>query len=282
ARRRSTLRPPAAGGPRAGEPPRRRHSRMRGRPTEGRARWQAPREGDWTESAHPDPALRRRGARSAGGRAGPARARFGSPPGASRACPPGGSCEAGRRGSGATSRRSSADARPRACRSADLSTPSLPRRAGGGRATPAAFGRREGGVAPLPRPRAGRGSGTPAPIRFNTISGGSFVVRCGSRARLRLLEPPSMQFRLLGPLELRRDDGTVVPLPRLRQRALLVVLLLRRGEPVSTGRLLEDIWGEHPPRTARESLQNAVSQLRKHLGGELLVTRPSGYALLAE
>src|SRR5215471_173504 len=89
-----------------------------------------------------------------------------------------------------------------------------------------------------------------------------------------------MQFRILGPLEV-VADGTPVPLPRLRQRALLAVLLLRVGEPVSADRLLADVWGEHPPRTAREALQNTVSQLRKALGADLLLTRAPGYVLMA-
>jgi DNA-binding SARP family transcriptional activator len=88
-----------------------------------------------------------------------------------------------------------------------------------------------------------------------------------------------MRFRILGPLEVVADGGTPVPLPQLRQRALLAVLLLRVGEVVSADRLLEDLWGEHPPRTAREALQNAVSQLRKIVGPDLLVTRAPGYSL---
>ena len=60
------------------------------------------------------------------------------------------------------------------------------------------------------------------------------------------------------------------------QRALLTVLLLHANEPVSTERLVDQLWGEHPPRTATTSLQNTVSQLRKLLGPGLLQTRPAG------
>ena len=70
-----------------------------------------------------------------------------------------------------------------------------------------------------------------------------------------------------------------VPLGGRNQRALLTLLLLRANEPVSTERLVDQLWGEHPPRTATTSLQNSVSQLRKLLGAGFLQTRPNGYVL---
>ena len=63
------------------------------------------------------------------------------------------------------------------------------------------------------------------------------------------------------------------------QRAVLTLLLLRANEAVSTERLVDQLWGEHPPRTATTSLQNTVVQLRKLLGPGLLHTRPAGYVL---
>ena len=90
-----------------------------------------------------------------------------------------------------------------------------------------------------------------------------------------------MEFRILGPLELRDATGTA-PLPRRRERVLLAALLLRPGEVVSIDRLIGAIWGESPPRTAAGSLQNAVSELRKTLGPEVIVTRSPGYVLVVE
>jgi DNA-binding SARP family transcriptional activator len=87
-----------------------------------------------------------------------------------------------------------------------------------------------------------------------------------------------LEFRILGPLEV-LDDGAPVPLGGRNQRALLTLLLLRANEAVSTERLVDQLWGEHPPRTATTSLQNTVSQLRKLLGPGLLHTRPAGYVL---
>jgi DNA-binding SARP family transcriptional activator len=87
-----------------------------------------------------------------------------------------------------------------------------------------------------------------------------------------------LEFRILGPLEV-LDGETPVPLGGRNQRALLTLLLLRANEPVSTERLVDQLWGEHPPRTATTSLQNSVSQLRKLLGAGFLQTRPAGYVL---
>jgi DNA-binding SARP family transcriptional activator len=87
-----------------------------------------------------------------------------------------------------------------------------------------------------------------------------------------------LQFRILGPLEVADATGPIA-LGGQRQRALLGLLLIRAGEVVSTESLVDQLWGEHPPRTATTSLQNFVSQLRRLLGAEFLVTRPPGYML---
>ncbi len=91
----------------------------------------------------------------------------------------------------------------------------------------------------------------------------------------------SVEFRILGPLEV-RDGAGVTPLPRRRERALLAALLLRPGEVVSTDRLVEAVWGENPPRTVIGSLQNAVSELRKALGPDVVTTRSPGYVLAVD
>jgi len=62
-------------------------------------------------------------------------------------------------------------------------------------------------------------------------------------------------------------------------RALLAFLLLHANEPVSSDRLIDEVWGPTPAKTASASLQNYVSRLRKALGPELLLSAPSGYVL---
>jgi DNA-binding SARP family transcriptional activator/class 3 adenylate cyclase len=87
--------------------------------------------------------------------------------------------------------------------------------------------------------------------------------------------------RLLGSLDVERD-GEPIPIGGQKQRAVLALLALRAGEVVPTDVLIDRLWGETPPRTATTSLQNAISQLRKVLGGELVVTRSPGYVLALE
>ncbi len=91
----------------------------------------------------------------------------------------------------------------------------------------------------------------------------------------------TFDFRILGPLEVEGDDGPLV-LGGQRQRALLAVLLLHAGRVVPNDRLVYELWGEHPPSSVANSLQNAVSQLRKVLGAETLQTRAPGYVLAIE
>jgi DNA-binding SARP family transcriptional activator len=90
-----------------------------------------------------------------------------------------------------------------------------------------------------------------------------------------------VEFRILGPLEV-VDGGGPLRLGGRNQRALLALLLLNVDEVVSTDRLIDGLWAENPPRTAPTSLQNAVSQLRKLLGADRLVTKPPGYILRLE
>src|ERR671939_278386 len=89
------------------------------------------------------------------------------------------------------------------------------------------------------------------------------------------------EFRLLGPVEV-VDDGETLPLGGQKQRAVLALLLLDAGRVVSTDRLIDALWSEQPPPTAPTSLQNFVSQLRKLLGADVLVTKPPGYLLRVE
>ena len=85
-----------------------------------------------------------------------------------------------------------------------------------------------------------------------------------------------MDFRILGPLEV-EADGQVLPIGSRQPRALLTVLLLDANRVVSRDRLMEALWGDEPPERATNALQVYVSQLRKALGADVIVTQPLGY-----
>ena len=95
--------------------------------------------------------------------------------------------------------------------------------------------------------------------------------------------PQGLSFRVLGRLEAYYDDVELDLGPR-KQRAVLAVLLLNANHVVSTERLIDDLWGDAPPSTARAALQVYVAGLRKALrnGGASLRTRAPGYVLELE
>jgi DNA-binding SARP family transcriptional activator len=93
-----------------------------------------------------------------------------------------------------------------------------------------------------------------------------------------------VEFRILGPLEV-VEDGEPVALGRLKDRLVLGVLLLHANEFVSRERLIDDLWGEAPPPTARKAVNVYVSQLRKALGrggADPIATASGGYRLHVE
>jgi len=90
----------------------------------------------------------------------------------------------------------------------------------------------------------------------------------------------ALEFLLLGPLEA-RVGAKRVSLGGPRQRAVLADLLVHAGSVVSTDALIDDLWAESPPSSARAVVQNAVSRLRDVLGKEVIETQTAGYVLHA-
>lgn len=93
------------------------------------------------------------------------------------------------------------------------------------------------------------------------------------------------RFRVLGPLEV-ADPSTGDPLDLggPKQRAVLAMLLLARGQVVPLTRLVEGLWGDAPPASAQGTLQAYVSNLRRVLEPDrtkptVLVTQAPGYRL---
>jgi predicted ATPase/DNA-binding SARP family transcriptional activator len=87
-----------------------------------------------------------------------------------------------------------------------------------------------------------------------------------------------LQFCVLGPLEARLD-GRRLELGGPRQRALLALLLLEPGLPVSAAKLADELWRGQPPPSAETTLRSYVSRLRRSVGAQTLVSEAAGYRL---
>jgi len=74
-----------------------------------------------------------------------------------------------------------------------------------------------------------------------------------------------MQFRVLGPFEVRASDGKLVRLGAMKHRRLLATLLLAANRPVNVDRLAEVLWPDRPPPTAASALRTYASALRSSL-----------------
>lgn len=92
-----------------------------------------------------------------------------------------------------------------------------------------------------------------------------------------------LEFRVLGPVQARREDWPLT-LPGPRGRAVLAALLLDAGAVCSVSRLSEVLWDDEPPNTAVTQVQIVISRLRTALrdgdsDGERLITANRGYLL---
>ena len=95
----------------------------------------------------------------------------------------------------------------------------------------------------------------------------------------------TIDFFLLGPLEARQRERPL-RLGSIKHRMLLAKLLLHPNQVVSTEELIVAVWGEEPPPTVKQSLQNHVAALRKTIEAgngagppRTLLTRDPGYLL---
>ncbi|UFS93993.1 AfsR/SARP family transcriptional regulator [Nocardia huaxiensis] len=86
---------------------------------------------------------------------------------------------------------------------------------------------------------------------------------------------------LLGEIALRRDDA-LAPVPGTRARLLVAALATHPGRSRSAQALIDDIWGDDPPRAPMNALHTQVSRLRATLPEGVLEIGPAGYRLLLD
>ncbi|MET8338980.1 BTAD domain-containing putative transcriptional regulator [Streptosporangium canum] len=94
-----------------------------------------------------------------------------------------------------------------------------------------------------------------------------------------------VEFRVLGPLEVVTGDQRL-DLGGIRQQTVLAALLLDANRAVTTGRLMEAIYGDDPPTTSRAQVQICISALRRlfaaHSSADVISTQSQGYAIQAD
>jgi DNA-binding SARP family transcriptional activator len=92
-------------------------------------------------------------------------------------------------------------------------------------------------------------------------------------------------FRVLGEIEVRDPSGRGLTVKRRKLRALLALLIVRSGRPISSDQVIDALWGERPPPSARANLHSYIRGLREVLttavpdGTARLVTTAAGYRL---
>jgi predicted ATPase/Tfp pilus assembly protein PilF len=89
----------------------------------------------------------------------------------------------------------------------------------------------------------------------------------------------TVAFRVLGPVEVRRD-GSTLQIGGPRQRALLALLLVNRERVISADELVEELWSGEPPDGALTTIRSYMSRLRGVLGDAAPISGTSaGYAI---
>src|SRR5213592_3741753 len=99
-----------------------------------------------------------------------------------------------------------------------------------------------------------------------------------------------MRFLILGPLEVAEAGGEPLPIAGSKERTILACLIARVGRVVPVDDLIEELWGDRPPRNPEKALVSYVSRLRRALrpgrpsdtDPELIVFRGDGYVLEAD
>jgi predicted ATPase/DNA-binding SARP family transcriptional activator len=87
-----------------------------------------------------------------------------------------------------------------------------------------------------------------------------------------------VEVKLFGEFEVIRG-GAAIPIRGAKQRALMALLALNRGNPLSADRLIDQLWGDGQTAKPANALQAQIVQLRRTLGASAIVTSESGYAL---
>ena len=101
---------------------------------------------------------------------------------------------------------------------------------------------------------------------------------CSGAGLGRWSQGEGVQVRFFGEFEA-VAGGVPVPVRGAKQRTVLALLALHRGEPVSADRLIDVLWGDRQVANPVNALQAQIGQLRRTLGATAILTSGAGYAL---
>jgi DNA-binding SARP family transcriptional activator len=97
----------------------------------------------------------------------------------------------------------------------------------------------------------------------------------------------TVKFATLGSLQIWNGHRGCAPkTPKVLQ--VLALLLVRANRTVRTESLIQELWGDNPPRSALTTIQTYIYQLRRLIdrerlaesGDDMLITRAPGYILM--
>lgn len=87
-----------------------------------------------------------------------------------------------------------------------------------------------------------------------------------------------IRVRLLGPVGA-TVDGAEADIAGPKERAVLALLAATPASTNSADRLINALWGNDAPKSAKKTLQTYISRLRQATDMQAIVTSPGGYAL---
>lgn len=107
-----------------------------------------------------------------------------------------------------------------------------------------------------------------APVRFSRSS--ARTRNAATRRSAIDSDGADLEIRLLGPVEVVRDDR-VVAIGGPRIRTLLALLAVRPGTAVGADRLIDELWAGEPPDGAEVTLRTYISRLRTAIGEDVSI-----------
>src|SRR6185312_5624719 len=96
-----------------------------------------------------------------------------------------------------------------------------------------------------------------------------------------------MRFLVLGPLEVAEAGGSPLPIAGSKERTILACLIARSRQVVPVDDLVDELWGDSPPRSPEKTITSYVSRLRRDLqpgraarsNGDVIVFRLGGFLM---